>query len=558
MVAAQWRGGRVKEAKYRPSRWMGWVWAVPIAALGVVLWLGIRTLTQGGPEVVVTFAEAGSVKAGDTKVTYKDMEVGQVESVTLQKDLKAVDVRLSFHANMDGHLGPGTRFWITGQTLQLGDISSIRSLIAGPKIEVDPRPGRTQHHVRGLDEPPVLKREPAGTQFVLHATHLGSISRGSPIYYRDLKVGEVQGYKFVPPDSFDIYAFVAAPYAKLVHDGSRFWDASAAQIAMNSSGPSFRLQSPMALITGAVAFETPQGDVGPVARPDAEFTLYDNEDRAQNSPATNAVAYRVTLNDAAAAGLEEGAPVRLEGRRIGSVVGNELRFAPDRDQLVSDVTIAINPRSLLIANAPEGGGRKVMDTVLGRMVAAGLRAQLGSNIPVVGGKDIELHFVPGVQEASLIAGSPPAIPTTPGGDITQAIRQVSEVASKIDAMPLSGIAQDIHATTQRLAQLSNSPQLQESLQRLDRSVGNIEEITTQARTRIGPLLAQLRQMAEQASAAVASARALINGQGVGGPAEAGLPQALDELTRAARSLRELADLLDRHPEALLSGKPVRP
>lgn len=536
---------------------MGWIWAIPIAALGIVTWLGVRSLLQGGPEVVVTFAQAGEVKAGDTKVTYNGMQVGTVESVRLHKDLKAADVRLSFDSAMDGHLGPGTRFWISGEQISVTDLSSLRSLIVGPQIEVDPRPGPTQHHIRGLDQPPVLKREPAGAQYVLHTSHLRTISRGSPIYYRDLKVGEVQGYKFVAPDRFDIYAFVEAPYVQLVHTGSRFWDASAAQLAFGAGGPSFRLQSPEALIAGAVAFETPPDESSEAAPPGREFPLYDDEEQARGAPVPDAVSYRVTLDDAAAAALPEGAAVQFEGRRIGTVTGNVMRFRHEDNRLVSDVTIAIDPHSLQIADAPGGGGREGMDAVFARLVEQGLRAQLDSSPPVVGSKMIALRFVPGAPSASLIAGTPPGLPTAPGGDIGQITREVSDVAGKIDALPLPAIAQEIHETTQRLAQLSRSPELQQTLERLDNSVSNVETMTAQARTQVGPLLVQLRHTAEQANAAVASVRPLLSGQGANGLEQAGMPQALYELTRAARSLRELADLLDRHPEALVLGRSAR-
>ena len=543
-----------KEAVHRPGRWMGWIWAIPIAAVGIVTWLGVRSLTQGGPEVVVTFAEAGGVKPGDTQVTYNGMQVGAVESVRIHKDLQAVDVRLSLDAEMTGHLGPGTRFWISGVGFNLNDLSFIRGIITGPKIEVDPRPGPTQKHVRGLDQAPVLKHEPAGAHYVLHATHLGTISRGSPIYYRDLQVGDVQGYKFAAPADFDIYAFVEAPYAQLVHVGSRFWDASAAQLSFGAGGPSFRLQSPAALVAGAVAFETPADEAGEVAPPGRDFPLYEGEEQARHAPAPDAVTYRVTLDDAAAAALADGAPVQLQGRRVGSVTDNVLRFQHDGERLVSEVTIAIDPHSLRIADAPGGSGRAPMDAVFARLVQQGLRAELSSSPPVVGDKMIALHFVPGAPTAKLMAGTPPALPTSPGGDIGQIVQQVSDVASKVDALPLPAIAQDIHETTQRLAHVSRSPELRETLENLDRSVANVEAMTAQARGQVGPLLQQLRRTAEQANAAVASAHTVLSGQGGNGLEQAGLPQALNELTRAARSLRELADLLDRHPQALLLGK----
>ena len=122
-----------------------------------------------GPEVTVTFESAGGVKAGDTKVKYHDMEVGEVESVTIKPDLKHVDVKLSLNSDMDGHLGPGTRFWISSTGFSLTDLSAIKSIISGPVHRRRPPAGQDRRHVTGLDQPPVLKDEVPGTSFTLHA-----------------------------------------------------------------------------------------------------------------------------------------------------------------------------------------------------------------------------------------------------------------------------------------------------------------------------------------------------------------------------------------------------
>ncbi len=225
-----------RDAVRRKRRWWpGWIWSVPIAALGIVAWLAVRELSSHGPSVTVTFETAGGVRADDTKVMYKDMVVGRVSAVTLRSDLKHVDVTLDLSPNLGGHLGPGTRFWIAGQNLSLSNLSALKTLISGPYIGIDPQAGAGVDRFTGLAEPPVLKEEPEGTSFVLHADRLRSVNRGSPIYYRDIQVGELQGYKLVDNDQgIEITAFVQAPYDRLVHGGTRFWDASAVRLSTES------------------------------------------------------------------------------------------------------------------------------------------------------------------------------------------------------------------------------------------------------------------------------------------------------------------------------------
>jgi paraquat-inducible protein B len=186
---------------------------------------------------------------------------------------------------------------------------------------------------------------------------------------------------------------------------------------------------------------------------------------------------------------------------------------------------------------------------------------LGSSTPVVGAKEIDLRFSPGAPAARLSADSPPVFPSIPAGDIAGIIRQVSDVTAKLDALPLSQIVGNVRDATQRLDQFSASPELRQTLQRLNQSVSNIDEVTQQGRKQVGPLLAQLWQAAVQAQAAVRSVHGLVGGDGgvVGGGAEqSDLPHALYELTRAARSLRELADLLQRQPDAVVFGKATKP
>src|SRR6185312_3739829 len=98
-----------------------------------------------------------------------------------------------------------------------------------------------------------------------------------------------------------------------------------------------------------------------------------------------------------------------------------------------------------------------MDDFMRKLIAQGMRARIGSTIPLVGGKTVELAFVSGPDPASLGSGDPPELPTGPESGIDGVLAAVNGVAAKINAIPLDQIAQNIHAVTQRLAALSESP-----------------------------------------------------------------------------------------------------
>jgi paraquat-inducible protein B len=549
-------GGRT-QATVRKSRWPGWVWAVPIAALGVVAWLAIRHVVETGPTVTVTFASAEGVAAHDTKVHFKGMEVGEVDSVDLAPDRKHVVVTLHVDGDLADALTDGTRFWIVGGQFSLGNLSAIKSVISGPYIQIDPAPGKPARHFTGLAKPPAVMADASGTRFVLHADKLGSVGEGAPVYYRDLKVGTIESYRLVDQDSaFDITVFVQSPYDRLVRRSSHFWDASALRLSFAGGGVDARLASLEALLSGGVAFATPAGAAqGPPAEAGERFTLYDDEAAARTAPVGDGVAYLVRF-DGAVGDLKVGAPVKLDGFRVGSVARVGLRYDPASGALDMPVTIELTPRRILgdAGGAADDDHRaRALNEALATLVARGLRAKLEKSPPLVGGSIVALAFVAGAPPAGLgAAGVQPEIPAAPSDDIASLQGRIGSVVAKIDGLPLAEIGRDLRSTAGRVNKLASSSEVTHSLQHLDSTLEHIDRETAAMSGKIGPMVEQMRQAAEDARRMVASANAVLGGRGRS--QDRTIPAALRELTEAARSIKALADYLDRHPEALLHGK----
>ncbi|MGH7155569.1 MAG: intermembrane transport protein PqiB [Acetobacteraceae bacterium] len=552
--------GEPPAATEHVSRWPGWIWAIPIAALAIVVWLAFQQFASSGPIIQVTFPTTGGVQTGQTDVQYQGMKVGQVESVRLSKDLRHMRVSIQMDADMEGHLGKGTEFWIAGASPSLTDLSSLKSIISGPTIGMLPQPGPKQSSYQGLSEPPVEQEAEPGRHYSLHADRLGNVSRGSPVYFETLEIGNVEKATLTSDRSFDILIFIREPYDALVHTGTRFWNASAVQLSMQSDGPKLQLQGVPALLKGAIRLETPSGpEEGARATDYQVFTLYPSEDAAKYAPGPNAITYRVVF-DASGGGLDAGAAVDLASKRVGTVESSTLVYDPAQGTLRELVTLAIEPSRITLADGATWPGepRQQMDVFMQTMIGHGMRAQLGSAVPLVGAKDVELAFVSGATAATLIPGNPPEIPTRQGGGgIDSAIAAVSDVAGKIEALPLDQIGDNLRAITGRMAALSQSPKLTDALDKLDQSVANVEAITASAKTQVPQVIAELRRAATQAQAAVTAARSLLNNQSgvtATGVQTSGLSQTLYELTRAAQAIRQLADYLDQHPSALIRGR----
>lgn len=546
-------------ARTEKSRWPGWIWGIPVAAVLIVAYLAFKQLTSSGPLVTVIFPGAQGISANQTEVQYEGLKVGQVESVRLEKDLRHVRAEIRMEPEMEKHIGPGTEFWINGPSLT--DLSSIRSIISGPTIGIQPRPGSKQKQYEGLAQAPVIPEPVPGKHYVLRADRLGNVSRGSQLYFHDMDVGSVESTKLNPDRTFDMRVFVRSPYDALVHEGTRFWNAGAVQISMQGAGPMIQLQSLPALVQGAIDFETPggAGAEGPAAPGGHAFKLYESKSAAEFAFGPQSVPYRAVFGPEAGA-LEKGAPVKLAGQQVGRVQSARLQYDPASGTLKEEVTLEIQPSRIALPAGAKwpASGRAEMDKVMDRLIAQGLRAQAGSSIPLVGPKDVELTFVPQAKPAGLIAGTPPEIPAAPGGGgIDGIMTAVSGMAGKLNALPLDQIADNVRTITDRLATLSQSPKLTASLDSLNKTLANAEQVSAAAKTDVPAVLAALRKVATQAQRTVADANKLISttaGNGPIGTNAAGLSQTLYEVSRAAESLRQLTDYLNRHPSALIRGR----
>src|SRR5208282_1736044 len=127
------------------------------------------------------------------------------------------------------------------------------------------KPGEPEHKFVGREDPPILTEHVPGHIFLLKAKRLGSISLGSPIFYRDLSVGEVLGWDIADMARYvTIHAFVRAPYDGYVNDETRFWNASGLSIRLAGAGLKIEVESLRALLLGGLAFETPDEGTRPL------------------------------------------------------------------------------------------------------------------------------------------------------------------------------------------------------------------------------------------------------------------------------------------------------
>jgi paraquat-inducible protein B len=251
------------------------IWLLPILALAVCVWLGIRELTARGPEVTVEFTDGTGVEAGKTTLEYNGVEAGMVKDVELLPDLKGVVITIALKKIAKPLTSAGTLYWIVHPEIGAGGVHGLDTLVSGVRLTARPGNGPETKRFRGLDETPPPAISDRGRTFILKSDQLGSLSTGSPVMYRQLKVGQVEASR-LSEDSTAVLIRIhlEEPYVDLVRTTTKFWNAGGFSFKLSLLGAEVKDSSLESLISGGVAFATPdQEPLGPPAEANAQFDL---------------------------------------------------------------------------------------------------------------------------------------------------------------------------------------------------------------------------------------------------------------------------------------------
>jgi paraquat-inducible protein B len=296
-------------------------------------------------------------------------------------------------------------------------------------------------------------------------------------------------------------------------------------------------------------------------------------------------------------GLSIGAPVDFKGTPIGQVSDITLLMDPVKLRFYNRVVVEITPGKIVelgskgsdVTLSPEE------DYQLARLlVRRGLRAKLDMTSFLTGKLQVSFDFFPETKaNMTGIKSDYKELPTLPS--------DMEELTRKLGDIPITELVDEALMAISDVRTLLRSPQIQSALTNLDTSIAEISTLIKNLDTQIKPLLEDLngaindygklarsldRQIGPvmtELRGTLQDARGLVNNLNqridpLAGEAETTLKAAtatfqsygnlveddsalmyslnetLTELATAARSLRALADYLERNPESLLKGK----
>lgn len=525
----------------RSLRW-SWVWLVPLLALLVGLSLLASVWVRTGPVITISFPSGYGLEAGQTKLRYRDVAVGMVKDIRVADDRQRVLVDVQLNREGAQYLTrEGAKFWVVRPQVSVAGVTGLDTLLSGVYLGVDapttPPEGEPVYYFKGLENPPEILSGQVGSRYLLHTGSVGSLSVGSRVYYRRIEVGRIVSIVMAPDGrSVDLQIFVRAPYDRYVTRNTRFWSDSGLDMSISPDGVQVHTSGLSAIINGGVAFaqadesSTYDGpiDTTPVAA-GSSFTLFATRDAALADPDGPPVPIELRF-DQSVRGLRVGAGVDFRGLTIGKVVDIDLEFDEQRKRFFARVRARIFPmrfseayRELVVSR--EG---KMGNALLKPLVERGLRAQLRTASLLTGQQYVALDFFPEDERGkSVQLGGSDAmgylIPTVPG-DFDRLQRQVGNIVTKLDKVPIDGISNDLQVSLKALNQL-------------------LTHMDTRLTPQASQVLVSARRSLDQLGAVL----------GPDAPLVGSLQSTLRELDQAVQALRLLADSLQAHPETLLRG-----
>jgi paraquat-inducible protein B len=268
------------------------------------------------------------------------------------------------------------------------------------------------------------------------------------------------------------------------------------------------------------------------AAEDSKFELFTDEQTALAPPPGKAQYMRLRF-DQALRGLKVDAPVEFQGLEIGKVVSVNLDFDEKSRSFPIIVGIVIYPKSLgeahvkmLRALNHDPADENASVRLMGSFIENGLRAQARTGNLLTGQLYISLDFYPDARKVAFDpAQRPVQIPTVPSS-LEQLQEQLQSVVDKLAKLPLDRIANNLDGGLSELR------------------IG-LKQLNSQTIPGVQGVLQEMRGTLKSASATLAD----------DSPQREQLTEAIDELGRMSRSLRDLSDYLGRHPESLIRGRP---
>jgi paraquat-inducible protein B len=298
------------------------IWIIPVLVAIVAASFAYQAIQERGTKVIILFESAEGLEAGKSKVKYRDVEIGSVDSIEF-RTIDQVEVHVTVNPGADRYVREDAEWWVVRPRVSGSGLSGLDTILSGGYVTFEPGTETASRKLEfvGLEEPPVPAKDRPGTKITLVTDSLRGVQRGASVFYRDLDVGDVLHHTLSDDGkTIEISIIVQQRYAKHLTSTSRFWDAGGIDVSVGPEGLDVKTESLASVLGGGIAFDSPGG--GRPVKPGERFWLHKSWTDVEKSEMTHG-GLALIVETGALGGVAAGNPVYYREVPVGAVVSHE-------------------------------------------------------------------------------------------------------------------------------------------------------------------------------------------------------------------------------------------
>ena len=532
------------------------IWIVPIIALIIAGWLGYKHFAERGPEIKIIFPKNEGLVSGQSLVKFRNVPAGKVTDIYAEEGTDGVIVVVRMNTRTSKpYLTEHARFWIVKPEVGLSGVSGLDTLLSGTYINVYSKTGGKEFKKKyiGLTQP--YRDTMEGEYFHLVSANGDNTSVGTPIYYKNIKVGQVE-YMYLGLDNknVEIIVFIDRQYAAYVHDDSKFWTKSTMNVNFAKGNLDIHIAPVNHLLQGGIVFSSPGYDKNASVAHGRIFPLYESKTQAESTTigsVTKCIEKFMLLTDESIANLRVQAPVRFDGFDIGWVTDIQLSYSKASHKMLGQILLAID--TSVFEDTHEINASGVLKSTglsnLYQAVEEGLRAKITALDPITGMLFVDLTFNHQDGNGSIVKGTEYAQLPMASQNSAGIMTSMTQILDKLNNLPLEKLL----ASLNKVVEESSKPVENANVLLLDlqTTVKNINKLTSKKSFEVLP--DELNKALKELTSTLKTTKKVVKGYDSDSMLNRQLSYTLEILTKTSQEMQVFLRMLNRKPDSLIFG-----
>ncbi len=526
------------------------IWIVPFIALIIAGWLGYQYFADRGPEIKIKFPVNEGLVAGQSVIKFRNVPVGKVTKIHVEPGSDGVIVTIRMNSKRaKPFLTEKARFWIVKPEVGLKGISGLDTLLSGTYINIYSKKGGKEfkHEYIGLTQP--YRDTKDGKYFHLVTRHGDNVSVGMPVYYKNIKVGQVE-YVYLGLDnqSVDTIIFVDKQFVPLVHDDSKFWIKSMLNIDFAKGNLDVNIAPLNYMLQGGIIFSSGSEENNASVGNDRIFALYDSETKAEStsigSSPKHIKAFQL-ISEQSTANLRLHAPVRFEGFNIGWVDDITPTYSKKMHKMITKIKMEVDTSVFEDKNDSNSSG---LDNLYAA-VNEGMRARLDTLDIISGMLYVDLTFDHSegngtIEKLGRIEKFPMVEASSPG-----MMGSLTKIMDKVNRLPLEKLVNSLNKVINEASEpIANANDM---LKDLKKSAKHLNTLTSKKSFEVIP--DELDRALKELTHTLKNTRKVVDGYGTNSMLSKQLSYTLETLTKTSKEMQVFLRMLNRKPDSLIFG-----